>query len=79
MKTIISERHGDEVTGIDVTDKVEFEWNDEECLPITKCVCGAKFDAWDYIISIYEEHTYKCPKCKVGLYFRPMIRVYKVK
>ena len=63
---------------IDVTDSVEFEWNDDECLPITKCVCGAKFAAWEHIISIYEEDPYKCPKCGVGLYFRPMIRVYKL-
>ena len=62
----------------DVTDQVEFGWNDEECMPITKCVCGANFEAWAYIISIYEEGPYRCRKCGVGLYFRPAIRVYKV-
>ena len=62
----------------DVTDQVEFGWNDDECMPITKCVCGSKFDMWNHIISIYEEDPYKCPECRVGLYFRSAIRVYKV-
>ena len=62
----------------DVTDQVEFGWNDEECMPITKCVCGALFKLWNHVINIYEEDPVKCPKCGVGLYFRPAIWVYKV-
>ena len=62
----------------DVTSKVYFGWSDDEFLPITKCVCGAKFEMWEYSISIYKTDAFKCPKCGVGLYFRPSIKVYKV-
>jgi len=40
---------------LDVTDQVEFGNNDDECLPLHKCVCGKKFDHWDAIISIYDQ------------------------
>lgn len=66
------------MTAEDVTDKVEFGWSDDELLPITKCLCGANFSYWEHSISIYEENPYKCPKCGVGLYFRPDVRIYKV-
>ncbi len=64
----------------DVTDSVDFENNDDECLPLTKCVCGQKFEAWDFIISIYNdsELIHKCPKCGRGFIFSNEIRVYQV-
>lgn len=37
----------------DVTDKVDFQNNDDESLPLTKCVCGERFPAWSQIVSIY--------------------------
>ena len=62
----------------DVTDLVDFQNNDDECLPITKCVCGTVFAPWQFIISIYEDSPYKCPECGRGLYFRLGIRVFEV-
>ena len=62
---------------IDVTNLVEYEGPDDECLPITKCVCGQKFRAWDFIISIYKEDPYECPKCGAKLYFANSIHVYQ--
>jgi DNA-directed RNA polymerase subunit RPC12/RpoP len=62
----------------DVTFLVDFESNDDECLPITKCVCGETFPAWDFIISIYPENAYECPKCNRKLFFSNSIRIYEV-
>ena len=64
------------MTDRDVTDQVGFGNNDDECLPITKCVCGATFPAWEFFISIYDDEPYKCPECGLGLYFSLRIRVY---
>ena len=67
------------MSGIDVTDKVEFGRNDDEYLPITRCVCGAEFPAWTRIISIYDDVDWiePCPKCHRRLYFAASIRVYE--
>ena len=66
------------IFGKDVTNLVDFSGNDDECLPITKCVCGATFCAWEFIISIYSDTPYRCPKCDRGLYFSLGIRVYEI-
>jgi len=63
---------------IDITDKVSFEGNDDESLPITKCICGAEFKAWSFSISIYKENPKQCPACGRKLFFKPMIRVYEI-
>lgn len=63
---------------IDVTDKIDFNNNDDECLPLTKCVCGAEFQAWSFIISIYPNTAYACPACGRKLFFRLSIRVFEV-
>ena len=62
----------------DVTSQVEFGNNDDECLPITKCVCGAVFMPWEFIISIYSDDAYECPKCQRKFYFSCSIRIYQV-
>ena len=62
----------------DVTALVEFRDNDSEALPLTRCVCDAEFDAWDFILSIYRDMARRCPKCGRRLYFTNTIRVYEV-
>lgn len=62
----------------DVTALVEFGNNDDEFLPMLKCVCGAKYTLWDWSISIYREIEEGCPSCGRKLYFRNAIRVYEV-
>ncbi len=61
----------------DVTELVNHGSNDDECLPLTKCVCGAEFPVWSFFISIYRETPYHCPKCGRGLYFTCEIRIYE--
>ena len=61
----------------DVTNLVRFGDNDSECLPITRCVCGATFPAWEFIIGIYDDEPYGCPKCGRKLYFSVSIRVFE--
>lgn len=63
---------------VDVTDKVDFDNPDDECLPLTKCVCGEKFQPWEFIISIYEDAQGSCEKCGRKFFFRNAIRVYQV-
>lgn len=65
----------------DITEKVEFSRGDiydGEALPIRRCVCGAKFDGWEFIISIYPDIPHTCPVCNRKLYFVSVIRVYEV-
>ena len=62
----------------DVTAQVDFGNPDDECLPITSCVCGAKFPVWSEILSIYKDDPWECPKCGAGLYFGNRVRVYQV-
>lgn len=61
----------------DVTDLVDFQLNDDEWLPLTKCVCGARFRVWDFIINSDDERPRECPKCGSGLYFTVAIRVFE--
>jgi DNA-directed RNA polymerase subunit RPC12/RpoP len=61
----------------DVTDKVAFLNNDDELLPIIKCVCGQKFEPWTFIISIYKDDPTECQSCGRKLFFRNMIRVFE--
>lgn len=62
---------------IDVTKLVEFGNNDDECLPITKCICCKKYPPWDnFIISIYKNDSTKCESCGRKFYFRNTIKVY---
>jgi len=63
----------------DVTDFVEFSNNDDEVLPLTKCVCGQKFGAWSFHLSIYRDHADPCPNCGRRLYFLLDIKVYEVR
>lgn len=64
---------------VDVTDQMYFDFNDDEYLPITQCVCGAEFKPWSFIISIYEDTPKPCPKCGRKLFWESHIRVYEVK
>lgn len=61
----------------DVTTQVDYENPDDECLPLTKCVCGKTWDAWGFIISIYREGARECEQCGRRFYFRNAIKVYE--
>lgn len=63
-----------------VTDRVKFGLNDEESLPLTKCVCGKEFESWDFVIGMDEDTQYcsVCPSCGAKLFFRTVATVYQV-
>ena len=65
---------------IDVTDKVDFQNNDDECLPLTKCVCGKEYKPWNFTISMYDGYpvTRSCPACGRKLCFKIGISFYEV-
>ena len=62
---------------IDITDKVAFGLNDDERLPLMKCVCGEKFEPWDFTLGIDSDPGYpeECPNCKRKMWFSVEIRV----
>ena len=63
---------------IDVTELISFSNPDDECLPITKCLCGKEFEPWKFIISIYRNTAYGCEYCGAKLYFGQSIKIYEV-
>lgn len=64
---------------LDVTELVTFSSPDDDCLPITKCVCGTEFPIWQFTISIYDDNdAYQCPECKRKLWFSSSIHVYEI-
>lgn len=62
----------------DVTNQIEFGESDGESLFITKCVCGEEFGTWDFIISIYDDDPYSCPKCGRKFFWRQLVTVFEV-
>lgn len=68
----------DKTMMVDVTDKVQYGLNDDEALPLTKCVCGTAFEPWDMILSVYDDTPEACPVCGRRLFFRVSIRVFEV-
>ena len=64
---------------VDVTAQVNFHNNDDEYLPLTKCVCGAKFQPWTFVIAIYDDDPSACSKCGREFFFKLDIRVYEVR
>ena len=62
----------------DITDLVDFGLNDDECLPLTRCVCGQVFKRWEFIISIYPDMADECPNCGRKLYFKVAIMIFEV-
>ena len=64
--------------GTDVTAQVDFGPVDDECLPLTKCVCGHAFKLWEEVVSIYPEHPWTCPQCGAKLVFANAIRVFQL-
>jgi DNA-directed RNA polymerase subunit RPC12/RpoP len=65
-------------TQTDVTDQVTFDDNDGESLPLTKCVCGQKFESWEEVVSVYADEPWTCPHCGAKLFFSVNVKVYKV-
>ena len=63
----------------DVTTEVRFGANDDEYLPLTRCRCGASWEAWGGpTLCIYPDDPTPCPECGRRYYFANGIRVYEV-
>jgi hypothetical protein len=62
---------------IDITTKVQFGDNDGEVLPLSRCVCGKRFDPWTFILSVYREDPKECT-CGRKLYFKNVISIFEV-
>jgi len=63
---------------IDITDKVDFDNNDDEYLPLNKCVCGKEFPRWEFTLGIYDDMPTECPACHRKMFFRLGITVYEI-
>ena len=62
----------------DVTALIQFGCNDEESLPVNKCVCGAEFELWEFVLNVYHDTPRQCHHCGRRFYFRNKITVYEV-
>lgn len=63
---------------VDVSRQMDWNNPDDEHLPVTKCVCGTEFVAWNFMISIYEDSPNKCPSCGRKFFFSNSIHIYEV-
>ena len=63
----------------DVTDKVTFDNNDSECLPLTMCVCGKEWESWNFVLGADKDRPTECSVCKRQLFFGITIKVYEVR
>jgi len=63
----------------DVTDLMDFNFPDDEVMPLTGCLCGAKWPAWSGpYISIYEDTPYACPECGRKFYWQARYTIWEV-
>ena len=72
----VSERS---MPSVDVTEYVIAGFPDDEIMPVEQCVCGQKYDPWEQMISIYEEHATVMPCCGARLYWKPCWKVMSIK
>ncbi len=61
-----------------VTQSTRSGFNDDEILPVTKCVCGVTFEHWKFSIGLGRESAQECPECGRKLYFELTIQIYEV-
>lgn len=62
----------------DVTSEVQFGNNDDEHLPLTKCICGETFELWGFMIGVYKDDPDECPECGRKYYFSNSIVIYQI-
>ena len=62
----------------DITNLVEIDNKDNECIHLLKCVCGQEYKAWDFTISIYRDDPRECAICYRQLYYSIEVKVYEV-
>ena len=61
----------------DVTNEVRVDEMNEGMLPVTRCLCGAEWYAWQGpILCNSLANPYECPECHVKLFFSNAITVY---
>lgn len=63
---------------IDVTDKVEVGLLEEESLEIKVCKCGARFEPFEYFITLRSNGNWECPDCGCKLHMSIRVRVFEV-
>ncbi len=49
---------------------------DDEMLPITKCLCGATFKAWEMNVSVYRDDPTTMPCCGRRVYWSQQITLH---
>ncbi|MCP4990874.1 MAG: hypothetical protein GY928_33985 [Colwellia sp.] len=62
----------------DVTHLVEVGQQGDEHITFLKCVCGAKYEHWDFLLSIYREDPNQCAKCFRWFYYTTDVKVFQV-
>lgn len=63
---------------LEITKQVEIGYFEEEDLVLKRCVCGKKFEDWDFVLHPYDDTANTCDGCGRMLYFRVDIHVYEI-
>ena len=66
------------VVKLDVSAQCRFDNPDDECLPLTRCVCGVDHPSWEVVLSVYADDPQIMPCCGRKLYFAQSITVFEV-
>lgn len=48
-------------------------------LSVTKCVCGATFEQWRFIVTPHVIGASQCPDCQRRLHYAGNVRIYEVR
>jgi hypothetical protein len=62
----------------DVTAEVEYGDIDGDLMELQRCVCGAEFDRWAFVMSLDRADASDCPACGRRLYFSYSVTVLEV-
>lgn len=63
----------------DVTPEIVYGKQAEHTVCLIKCICGAEFSEWGFLLSEETENYCKCPSCNRMFYFQRMVRVYELR
>ena len=66
-----------DMNDIDITKDTHWDSPDDECLPLTRCKCGEKFEPWDFILGVERDYAQECPNCKRKLYWGGRVWVFE--
>ncbi len=66
----------------EVTDKVSFQTPEIDCLSLDSCICGKRFNCWEFTCPIHpvhpDERLHTYSNCGRSFYFSIDIKVFEI-